>query len=59
MQKQKLKDDPKGADPKKGQQPNLNLDQNHRQSHSNEKLQEKQPRTHHCKLQKQGKGRER
>jgi hypothetical protein len=33
--------------------------ENHRRSHSNEKLQEKQPRTHHSKLQKQGKGRER
>jgi len=49
---------------KKKQQPNLKNEstqahENHRRSHSNEKLQEKQPRTHHFKLQKQGKGRER
>jgi len=49
---------------KKKQQPNLKLDQHKLTKTTDEairmkSLQEKQPRTHHSKLQKQGKGRER
>ena len=59
MQKLKFKDDPKSADKKKTatkfKNGSTQAHENHRRSYSNEKLQEKQPRTNHSKLQKQGK----